>query len=102
MTRYLTGVLAAMMVATGMMAGLGIGSAPHAHAGCQDNPLLFFSTAQKCDGPIQPDGSWQRCVIYYYEPPKSPPSQQDCHQMGPLGQQYPFHSFYQPETHIGP
>lgn len=99
--RYVTGGLTAVVGAAALMAGW-LGAAPAANAGCQDNPLLFFATAQKCDGPLQPDGSWQRCVIYYYEPPKSPPSQQDCHQMGPLGRQYPFHSFYQPETHIGP
>lgn len=102
MKRCLTGGLAATLLATGLIAGPAIGSAPTAQAGCQDNPLLSFSTAQKCDGPMQPDGSWQRCVIYYYLPPKSPPSQQDCHQMGPPGRQYPFHSFYQPENHIDP
>lgn len=101
MRRYLTGTLAITLVGAGLTAGWLVGSAPSAHAGCQDNPLLFFSTAQKCDGPVAPDGSWQRCVIYYYEPPKSPPSQQDCHPMGP-GRDYPPHSFYQPETHIGP
>lgn len=102
MKRYLTGGLTTALAATELVTGWLIASAPAAQAGCQDNPLLFFSTAQKCDGPIQPDGSWQRCVIYYYEPPKSPPSQQDCHQMGPLGQQYPLHSFYMPDTHIDP
>lgn len=99
--RYFTGGLTAALAAAALMAGGLIAGAPSARADCQDNPLPFFHTAQKCDGPVEPDGSWQRCVVYYYEPPKSPPSQQDCHSMGP-GRQYPAHSFYQPENHIGP
>ena len=97
MKRFVLGGLAAALAAGGLLTW-----APPASAGCQDNPLLFFSTAQKCDGPVAPDGTWERCVIYYYEPPKSPPMQKDCHRMGPVGQQYPFHSFYMPETHIDP
>lgn len=99
MKRYLTGGLVATLAFAGVTAAALIATPAAAHAGCQDNPLLFFSTAQKCDGPIQPDGTWQRCVIYYYEPPKSPPEQRDCHSMGP-GRDYPLHSFYMPETHI--
>ena len=101
MKRYYAGVLSAVSGAAAALSGWLLTSAPPAQAGCADNPLLFFSTAQKCDGTIQPDGSWQRCVFYYYEPPKSPPMQQDCHSMGP-GRDYPLHSFYMPETHIDP
>lgn len=108
MNRYLAGGLAAVLttagIAGGLIAGL-LASAPVASAGCQDNPLLYFPTAQKCDGPIQPNGSWQRCVIYYYQPPQSPPSQTDCHQMGGPDPHYPPsppHSFYQPPSHIDP
>lgn len=40
-----------------MVVGL-ITSAPQAGAGCQyGGPVI-----SKCDGPVQPDGSWQRCV----------------------------------------
>lgn len=97
MTRYILGGLVATL-----LAGSLIVSAPAAHAGCQGDPLLFFSTAQKCDGPIAPDGSWQRCVVYHYQPPASPPEQSDCHPMGPGRQTIAGHQFYDPPTHIDP
>ena len=58
-----------------------IGSAPQANAGCQDGGIAV----SKCDGAIQPDGTWQRCVIFnssssgsnYLSPEKR------CDQMGP-------------------
>ena len=41
-----------------LMVGALIASAPQASAGCQyGGPVI-----SKCDGPIQPDGTWQRCV----------------------------------------
>lgn len=40
-----------------MTAGL-IGFAPPAAAGC----LYGGPVISKCDGPVQPDGTWQRCV----------------------------------------
>jgi hypothetical protein len=52
MKRCIVGGLAALLMAAG------IASAPPAAAGCQyGGPVL-----SKCDGPIQPDGTWQRCV----------------------------------------
>ncbi|MEC4761693.1 hypothetical protein VT930_00985 [Mycobacterium sherrisii] len=46
-------------VATVLMAGATIAAAPPAAAGCQyGGPVI-----SKCDGPIQPDGTWQRCVV---------------------------------------
>jgi hypothetical protein len=45
--------LAAVLTVAGLIA-----SAPPATAGCQyGGPVI-----SKCDGPVQPDGSWQRCV----------------------------------------
>jgi hypothetical protein len=35
-------------------------SAPAARAGC----LYGGLSASRCDGPVQPDGTWQRCVIW--------------------------------------
>lgn len=44
---------AALLLAAGVIA-----AAPPARAGCQyGGPVL-----SKCDGPVQPDGTWQRCV----------------------------------------
>ncbi len=43
-----------------LTAGALISSAPPAGAGCQyGGPYL-----SKCDGPVQPDGTWQRCVAF--------------------------------------
>jgi hypothetical protein len=47
------GGLAAMLIVGGLIV-----AAPPASAGCQyGGPVL-----SKCDGPVQPDGTWQRCV----------------------------------------
>ena len=43
-------------LAAGLMSATLIGSAPPASAGCQP-----YGFDQLCDGPIQPDGTWQRC-----------------------------------------
>ncbi|OBF03026.1 hypothetical protein A5730_22685 [Mycobacterium sp. ACS4054] len=53
MKRGVVGGLAALLVAAGSIV-----AAPPASAGClYGGPVL-----SKCDGPVQPDGSWQRCV----------------------------------------
>lgn len=53
MKRYVVAVLAAIL-----LAAVPVVAAPQARAGCQyGGPVL-----SKCDGPIQPDGTWQRCV----------------------------------------
>lgn len=53
MKRGIIGGLAALLMAAGLIA-----SAPPARAGC----LYGGGVLSKCDGPVQPDGSWQRCV----------------------------------------
>jgi hypothetical protein len=53
MRRGIVGGLAALLVAAGLIA-----SAPPASAGC----LYGGPVISKCDGPVQPDGTWQRCV----------------------------------------
>jgi hypothetical protein len=53
MRRCVVGGLAAVLMAAGPIA-----LAPQAAAGClYGGPVL-----SKCDGPVQPDGTWQRCV----------------------------------------
>jgi hypothetical protein len=42
-----------------MAVGL-IATAPPANAGCQYGGLFI----SKCDAPVQPDGTWQRCVVF--------------------------------------
>jgi hypothetical protein len=53
MKHCIVGGLAAVLMAGGLIA-----AAPPANAGCQYGGLVI----SKCDGPIQPDGTWQRCV----------------------------------------
>lgn len=53
MKRCIVGGVAAVLMVADLIA-----SAPTASAGCQyGGPVI-----SKCDGPVQPDGSWQRCV----------------------------------------
>ena len=53
MKRCIAAGLAAPLVAAALIVG-----APTAGAGClYGGPVLG-----KCDGPVQPDGTWQRCV----------------------------------------
>jgi hypothetical protein len=54
MKRCIVAGLAALLLGLGM-----IHSAPPARAGCIPAPGVI----NKCDGPIQPDGTWQRCVM---------------------------------------
>ncbi|WAC90581.1 CDGP domain-containing protein [Mycobacterium sp. Aquia_213] len=54
MKRSIVAGLAAVLMAAGLVT-----AAPPASAGCQyGGPII-----SKCDGPIQPDGTWQRCVV---------------------------------------
>ena len=55
MEHYIFAGLAAVLAA-----GALIGSAPQANAGCQYGGIAV----SRCDGAIQPDGTWQRCVIF--------------------------------------
>jgi hypothetical protein len=47
-------------VGTALAASALIVAAPPASAGCQYGGL----TVSKCDGPVQPDGTWQRCAVF--------------------------------------
>ena len=53
MKHSIVGGLAVVLMAGGLIA-----AAPPASAGCQYGGGYI----SKCDGPIQPDGTWQRCV----------------------------------------
>lgn len=46
------------------MAGGPIAAAPPAGAGCRNLLWAEHPFAQECDGPIRPDGTWQRCMTY--------------------------------------
>lgn len=94
MKRCIVGGLAAVLIAGGL-----ITSAPPASAGCQyGGPVL-----SKCDGPIQPDGTWQRCVAFTHWIPSGASSflapERRCDLMGP-GQNPEDPGFTDPPTHI--
>lgn len=54
MKRCTVGGFAVLLVSLGL-----VHSAPPARAGCIPAPGVI----NKCDGPVQPDGTWQRCVM---------------------------------------
>ena len=92
MKHYIFAGLAAVLVAGGL-----VGWAPPATAGC----LYGGLSASRCDGPVQPDGTWQRCVLFnsfsgdsgYRSPDKR------CDQMGPDLHPWGM-AFNDPPTHI--
>ncbi|BBX33842.1 hypothetical protein MMAG44476_15330 [Mycolicibacterium mageritense DSM 44476 = CIP 104973] len=83
-----------------LLAGGLIASAPPASAGCQyGGPVI-----SKCDGPVQPDGTWQRCIGVYSYVPSGLSSHlvpvKRCDLMGP-GHDYPGDFvFADPPVHI--
>jgi hypothetical protein len=82
-----------------LMVGELISSAPPASAGCQyGGPVI-----SKCDGPIQPDGTWERCVaaphLVYSGASSFLVPEKRCDLMGP--DQHPGDlGFADPPTHI--
>lgn len=94
MKRCVVAGLAALLMAAGL-----ITSAPPASAGClYGGPVL-----SKCDGPVQPDGTWQRCVAFTHWIPSGASSflapERRCDAMGP-GQNPGDLGFADPPTHI--
>lgn len=94
MRQSIVGGLAVMLVAGGLIA-----SAPPASAGCQYGGGFI----SKCDGPIQPDGTWQRCVAVATLIPRGASSflapEKRCDVMG-AGQNSGDFAFTDPPTHI--
>jgi hypothetical protein len=76
-----------------------IAAAPPAGAGC----LYGGPYISKCDGPVQPDGTWQRCVAVARWVPSGLSShlipERHCGPMGP-GQPASDLAFADPPTHI--
>jgi hypothetical protein len=79
-----------------LMAGGLITAAPPANAGCLYGGLAYFS---RCDGPVQPDGTWQRCVVFSSSPGSPALSSKRCDLMGPDQHPWGF-AFADPPTHI--
>jgi hypothetical protein len=95
MKHCIVGGLAAVLMAGGLIA-----AAPPASAGCQyGGPVI-----SKCDGPVQPDGTWQRCVVSSHLVPSGASSflvpERRCDLMGPG--QHPWDlGFADPPMRIG-
>jgi hypothetical protein len=96
-------LLAAPVLAAALLSG-GIASAPPASAGCQSaTPADTY-----CDGPIAPDGTWQRCHqnaggyrTYWGRNvygPVHPPTNR-CYQVDPA-QPWPPLPLGQPQYHV--
>lgn len=89
-------------VAVALMAGGLITSAPPAAAGCQyGGPVI-----SKCDGPVQPDGTWERCMGTWGYVPSGFSSHlvpvKRCDMMGPGHDIAPWDTpFADPPTRIG-
>jgi hypothetical protein len=84
-------------VTAALMAGGLIVAAPPASAGCINAGWVSHPFAQKCNDPIQDDGTWQRCVSYTVAGGVIP--QNACAQMGP-GQHPVAPVLATPPTHI--
>jgi hypothetical protein len=94
MKRCIVGGSVALLIAAELIA-----VAPPASAGCQyGGPVI-----SKCDGPVQPDGTWQRCVAAAQWIPQGASSYlvpvKSCDLMGP-GQQRWDLAFAEPPMHI--
>jgi hypothetical protein len=94
MKRGIVAGLATLLMAAGVIA-----SAPSANAGCHyGGPVI-----SKCDGPVQPDGTWQRCVAVARLIPNGASSylvpDGHCDVMGP-DQRPSDLTFADPPTHI--
>jgi hypothetical protein len=94
MKRCMFGGLGALL-----LAGWLVAAAPPASAGC----VYGGGVLSKCDGPIQPDGTWQRCVATTHLVPNGASSflvpDKRCDQMGP--DQHPGDgAFADPPMHI--
>lgn len=95
MKHFVVGGLVAVLMAGGL-----IFAAPPAQAGCQYGGPGIIS---KCDGPVQPDGTWQRCVGFMSWVPSGASSHlvpdKRCDLMGP--EQRPGDpAFADPPVHI--
>ena len=94
MRRCIVGASAALLAAAGVIA-----AAPPAGAGC----LYGGPYISKCDGPVQPDGTWQRCVAVTRLVPNGASSylvpDKHCDVMGP-GQSPGDFAFADPPMHI--
>lgn len=95
MMRRIVGGCAALLMA----AGLSIVSPPSASAGCwYGGPVI-----SKCDGPVQPDGSWERCVGVAQWVPSGFSSHlapvKQCDSMGPHQTRFDS-AFADPPVHI--
>jgi hypothetical protein len=85
--QYIVGALATALTVGALI------TSPSASAGCQYGGGLV---EKMCDGPVQDDGSWQRCVT---QQTPSIVNRTNCQMMGP-GQNPLGLAYFNPPTHI--
>ncbi len=84
-----------LAVLVAAMAGTGIGFAAPAYAGCETQPF-----ARYCDGPVRPDGTWDRCQVAFGQTSPYIPTTQRCNPVDPTA--WPMFPLGQPQYHIYP
>ena len=94
MKRYVVAGLTTLLTAVGLVA-----YAPQAGAGC----LYGGPVISKCDGAVQPDGTWERCVAVAKMIPRGASSylvpERRCEVMGPGRPSWDL-AFADPPVHI--
>lgn len=88
-----------LAVVAAVLAVAGVGFAAPAAAGCEGQAF-----AQYCDGPIRPDGTWDRCFVAYgstnaFGQVTVPPVGR-CYPVDPTA--YPMFPLGQPQYHVYP
>lgn len=78
------------------LAALGVGIAAPASAGCETQAF-----AQYCDGPIRPDGTFDRCQTAFGQTYPYIPTTHRCYPVDP-SQPWPMFPLGQPQHHIYP
>jgi hypothetical protein len=95
--QYIVAGLAAALTGGGL-----ITAAPPASAGCLDPGWSSHPLAQMCDGPLDSDGMWERCLTYHNGGGVWAPEQTDCYTMS-VGLAPPGDPILgTPPTHIDP
>jgi hypothetical protein len=88
-------------MAAALMAGGLITVAPPASAGCRDPGWSAHPFAEMCDGPVDSEGWWDRCVTFHNGGPLSP-AETDCYIMSPGNPPPGDPELSTPPTHIDP
>ena len=96
MRRYVVAGLIGALAAGGL-----ITAAPPASAGCVDPGWSEHPFAEMCDGPVNSEGWWDRCVTFHNGGPLTP-GETDCYIMSPGNPPPGDPELATPPAHIDP